>query len=115
MSAWAYIIVGGILIVIGGIMAGYGWHIMPKENEKVSETHKSETIEPVVQNIIISKDQQGGITAKQITINNYFQQDASREKIKGKELKQKYPLGYAVFAANDTTINVPKDVKRDAL
>ncbi len=30
MNAWSYIIVGGVLIVGGGILAGYGWHIMPK-------------------------------------------------------------------------------------
>ena len=35
-AAWAYIIVGGVLIVTGGIMAGYGWHIMPNsESSKI--------------------------------------------------------------------------------
>jgi hypothetical protein len=30
MSGWFYIITGGILIVVGGVLAGYGWHILPK-------------------------------------------------------------------------------------
>lgn len=102
MSAWAYILLGGILIVIGGIMAGYGWHIMPKENKKIPENYK-------VESIVTSKGQRGGITAQQITINNYFQKDEMREEIERKELKQKYPLGYAIFAVDDTTINIPKD------
>jgi hypothetical protein len=33
MSGWLYIIVGGVLIVIGGICAGYGWHILPKPQD----------------------------------------------------------------------------------
>lgn len=36
-TAWIYIIVGGALIVTGGIMAGYGWHIMPNsESSKIA-------------------------------------------------------------------------------
>lgn len=44
MNAWSYIIVGGAFIVVGSIMAGYGWHIMPK-----SESPKPEPNPIIVQ------------------------------------------------------------------
>jgi hypothetical protein len=31
MNAWSWIIVGGTIMTLGGIMVGYGWHIMPKK------------------------------------------------------------------------------------
>jgi len=80
--AWIYIIGGGTLVLIGGVLAGYGWKIMP---------------------------QKGNQTAQQITINNYFQLKESSEAINKMQLKQKYPLGYAVFAANDINIHIPQN------
>ncbi len=32
MSAWVWVIIGGILMVTGGAMVGYGWHIMPAKD-----------------------------------------------------------------------------------
>lgn len=45
MTAWSYIIIGGCLILIGGIAASYGWHIMPK----------SETARPIAAPIATQK------------------------------------------------------------
>ncbi len=108
MHAWAYIIIGGLLILLGGVLAGYGWHIMPNKSENNSTVSMKEPKAFIAENIVNSKEQQGGITANQITINNYFQQDLSRKEIQENELKNKYPLGYAVFAADSTDIHVPK-------
>jgi hypothetical protein len=33
MSAWSWIIFGGMIATIGGVMVGYGWHIMPKKSK----------------------------------------------------------------------------------
>jgi hypothetical protein len=44
MNGWVYIIGGGVLIVVGGICASYGWHILPKPAEQ-----KEATIIPAVQ------------------------------------------------------------------
>ncbi len=38
MGAWIYIISGGILILVGGVLAGYDWHIMPRQG---SQTERS--------------------------------------------------------------------------
>jgi hypothetical protein len=39
MNAWSWIIVGGIIVAVGGVMVGYGWHIMPKKG-KLPEDRK---------------------------------------------------------------------------
>ena len=35
MNAWAWIIIGGFVAVIGSIMLGYGWHKMPEKNSAI--------------------------------------------------------------------------------
>jgi hypothetical protein len=37
-NAWAWIIIGGFLVVIGTIMLGYGWHKMPEKNSAILDT-----------------------------------------------------------------------------
>lgn len=59
---------------------------------------------------VSSYNQKGGITAHNVTIYNVFHQDDTRKKIREDLLNQKYPLGYALFAADETTINAPSDL-----
>jgi hypothetical protein len=46
MNAWSYVIIGAILIVVGTIIIGYGWHIMPKSKKdlKPAESVQQEPI-----------------------------------------------------------------------
>ena len=58
---------------------------------------------------VTSYGQNSGITAQNVTVvNNYFNKQSSDEKeALHRSLKAKYPLGYAVFAADGKTIHVP--------
>jgi putative lipoic acid-binding regulatory protein len=39
MNGWTFIILGAVLAAVGGIMATYGWHILPKPNDlKVTQS-----------------------------------------------------------------------------
>jgi hypothetical protein len=33
VTAWAYILLGGGLVVLGGISGSYGWHLLSQEKE----------------------------------------------------------------------------------
>ena len=58
-------------------------------------------------NSVVSHGQTGGVTAQNVTINNYFDKNPSQAVAFQQYLKGKYPLGYAVFAADRRTIEVP--------
>ncbi len=59
---------------------------------------------------ITSYNQQGGITAQNITIEKYFESPFREEKIQEEKLKQKYPFGFAIFATDEKNINIPNDL-----
>ena len=57
--------------------------------------------------MVTSQNQQGGITAQNVTIHNYFDKHFTQTPGFIKYLKEKYPLGYAVFASDGKRIEVP--------
>jgi len=69
-----------------------------------------------IDNSVISHGQSGGITAQNvtsqpITVNNYFDiQSPDEKQALEQTLKEKYPLGYAVFAVDGKTIHVPESL-----
>lgn len=60
-------------------------------------------------NNISSHGQIGGITAHNVTVNNYFEKQPPEEKKEINEtLITKYPLGYIKFSGNEKTIHIPE-------
>lgn len=57
-------------------------------------------------------NQQGGITAQNVTITNYFQSSTFLKEKENldKDLKQKYPFGYAVLGVDGKKIFIPNDL-----
>lgn len=63
-----------------------------------------------IDNSVTSHEQSGGITAKNVTINQYFDKQSPDEKqALEQSLLAKYPLGYALFAVDGKTIHFPPD------
>lgn len=83
---------------------------IPKDEKSMSVKQKADThqtaTKPAQQNIT-SYNQTGGVTAGQITINNYFDTHSYQTKDYRQKLKNKYPLGYAIFAGDETNVIIP--------
>jgi hypothetical protein len=60
MNPWAYIIIGGVLILAGTIAGGYGWHILSKDQSKVEKLIKesSQDIKSALDHKIYSFNEQ---------------------------------------------------------
>jgi hypothetical protein len=86
-AAW----IGGICVIIASII---GLFKCPNTNSV---------------NNISSHGQNGGITAQNVTVNNYFEKQTPEEKKEVDEsLITKYPLGYIKFSGNGKTIHIPE-------
>ena len=60
-------------------------------------------------NTVISHGQRDGITAQNITFNNYYENQTPNEKLALEQtLKVKYPLGYIIFTGDEKTIHIPE-------
>lgn len=84
------------IYVIAPIIVGLVIYYLTSQNEDASTN-------------ITSYDQQGGVTAKNVTINNYFQSSSFLEKKDNLEtsLKQKYNFGYTIFGSDGKDIFIP--------
>ncbi len=59
-------------------------------------------------NVATGNNSQVTINSAPVTINNYFDNPDSKIRQEEAQLLRKYPLGYAVFAADATTIKLPR-------
>ncbi len=94
MSAWGWIIFGAIAMTIGGIMIGYGWHIMPKKSNLV-ENRKQKIKETDAKQI------------KTKTLHDLFLEDFDKTKMLGeyhltKKDKVVYTVEYIIWCDFDS-------------
>lgn len=81
--------------------------VPPPQGEKPGVTTPQNNPQQNPQTSVTSHNQSGGITAQNVTIYNYFDKNFSQAAAFQQYLKGKYPLGYAVFAGDGKTVNVP--------
>lgn len=93
MNAWSYVIIGGVFIVLGSIIAGYGWHIMPKSENglKPAESVQQE------HNILSSEDKRLLLFRDQASFDEWH-------------TKVNFKLGLPNYSRNLSTDKVRKDV-----
>ena|SRR5688572_23740884 len=58
MNPWFHILISGVILLIGTIWQGYGWYLKSKDSD----------IEASTNNIAVSHNQSGGITANLVNI-----------------------------------------------
>jgi hypothetical protein len=101
----ALVILGIIIVAIGSLITGVGWN-WDKFHKQRNETKETLAHEKNAR-VTTSTNQSGGVTAQTVTINNYFDSYSFQSIASQEALKRRYPLGYAVFAADEKTIKVP--------